>query len=120
VTEQTIMQFFERKRSILPGEDIGRAEEIFRNAMIRSSVRLFWAACWSVPLVAQTQVDLRTQSKSVDFQAAAFTKPFKSGSTLPLTCTQRELFFLISAAPGTNVYGCPNGGWVSEGAGELQ
>src|SRR5665213_2011624 len=85
--------------------------------MIRSSVRLIWTACWSIPLVAQTQVDLRTQSKSVDFQAAPYTKPFKSGSSLPLTCTQGEMFFLISAVPGTNVYGCPNGGWVSEGAG---
>ena len=85
--------------------------------MIRSSVRLIWAACWSIPLAAQTQVDLRTQSKVVDFQAAAFTKPFKSGTVLPLTCTQGEMFFLTSAAPGTNVYGCPNGGWVSEGGG---
>ena len=85
--------------------------------MIRSSVRLIWAVCWSIPLAAQTQVDLRTQSKTVDFQAAPFTKPFKSGSALPLTCTQGEMFFLLTATPGTNVYGCPNGGWVSEGGG---
>ena len=67
--------------------------------------------------MAQTQVDLRTQSKAVDFQAAPYTKPFKSGSALPLTCMQGELFFLLTATPGTNVYGCPNGGWVSEGGG---
>ena len=85
--------------------------------MIRPSVGLFWAAWCCLPLIGQTQVDLRTQSKSVDFQAAAYTKPFKSGAVLPLTCTQAELFFLTSAAPGTNVYGCPNGGWISEGAG---
>jgi hypothetical protein len=85
--------------------------------MIRSSVRLFWAAWCSIPLVGQTQVDLRTQSKDVDFQAATFTKPFKSGAALPVTCTQSELFFLTSAPPGTNVYGCPNGGWVAEGGG---
>jgi len=85
--------------------------------MVRSSVGFIWAVCWSVPLAAQTQVDLRTQSKNVDFQAAAFTKPFKSGTALPMTCTQGEMFFLTSAAPGTNVYGCPNGGWVSEGGG---
>jgi hypothetical protein len=53
----------------------------------------------------------------VDFQAAAFTKPFKSGATLPVTCTQGEMFFLTSAAAGTNIYGCPNGGWVTEGGG---
>lgn len=85
--------------------------------MIRSSVRLIWAVCWGVPLVAQTQVDLRTQSKAVDFQAAPYTKPFKSGAALPVTCTQAEMFFLLTAPPGTNVYGCPNGGWVSEGGG---
>jgi hypothetical protein len=85
--------------------------------MIWSSKRFVWAACWSIPLAAQTQVDLRTQSKAVDFQAAAFTKPFKSGTVLPLTCTQGEMFFLTSATPGTNVYGCPDGGWVSQGGG---
>src|ERR1051326_8635237 len=85
--------------------------------MIRSSVGLFWAACWSIPLAAQTQVDLKTQSKSVDFQAAAFTKPFKSGTVLPLTCTQGEMFFLTTAPAGNNIYGCPNGGWVAEGGG---
>ena len=85
--------------------------------MIRSSVGLFWVALCSIPLAAQTQVDLRTQSKNVDFQAAAFTKPLKSGAVLPFTCTQAELFFLTSASPGTNVYGCPNGSWISEGAG---
>jgi hypothetical protein len=53
----------------------------------------------------------------VDFEAAPYTKPFKTGSVLPVTCTQAEMFFLTSASPGTNVYGCPNGGWVSEGGG---
>ncbi|MBZ5678333.1 MAG: hypothetical protein LAP61_29190 [Acidobacteriia bacterium] len=85
--------------------------------MFRSSVRLIWVAGWSIPLLAQTQIDLRTQSKAVDFHAAPYTKPLKSGSSLPLTCTQGELFFLLTASPGTNVYGCPNGGWVSEGGG---
>ena len=58
--------------------------------MIRSSVRLIWAACWSISLAAQTQVDLRTQSKAVDFQAVPYTKPFKCGSALPPSCTQEE------------------------------
>ena len=34
----------------------------------------------------QTAVDLRTQSKSVDFTSAATTKPFKSGTVLPAAC----------------------------------
>ena len=39
-----------------------------------------------IRLAAQTQVDLRTQSKGVDFTAAQSTKPFKSGGALPATC----------------------------------
>jgi hypothetical protein len=85
--------------------------------MDRTRVGFIWAVCWSIPLGAQTQVDLRTQSKDVDFQAATFTKPFKSGTSLPLTCTPTEMFFLTSAPAGMNVYGCPDGGWVSEGGG---
>ncbi len=81
------------------------------------NVRLFWAVCCGIPLAAQTQVDLRTQSKGVDFQAAPYTKPLKSGSDLPPTCTQGEMYFLFSAAPGTNLFGCPSGAWVAEGTG---
>ena len=59
-----------------------------------------------IRLAAQTQVDLRTQSKGVDFTAAQSTKPFKSGGTLPATCAQGEMFFLTAASAGTNLYGC--------------
>ena len=31
----------------------------------------------------QTQVDLRTQTKSVDFSAATSTRPLKTGTALP-------------------------------------
>jgi hypothetical protein len=65
-----------------------------------------WAIFWGIPLVAQTQVDLRTQSKSVDFQTAPFTKPLKSGTSLPSTCTTAELFYLSTAAAGANIYAC--------------
>ncbi len=55
---------------------------------------------------AQTLVDLRTQSKSVDFSSAASTKPFQSGTVLPANCTTGQMFFNTSAAPGANVFGC--------------
>jgi hypothetical protein len=55
---------------------------------------------------AQTLVDLRTQSKSVDFSAATATKPFKSGTALPATCGIGEAFFLSNAPPGSNWYAC--------------
>jgi len=54
----------------------------------------------------QTLVDLRTQSKSVDFSAANTTKPFKAGTVLPATCTVSEGFFQTNAPAGLNLYGC--------------
>jgi hypothetical protein len=55
---------------------------------------------------AQTLVDLRTQSKSVDFSSAITTKPFKAGSVLPATCGVGEAFFQTTAPAGLNLYGC--------------
>jgi hypothetical protein len=51
-------------------------------------------------------VDLRTQSKSIDFSAANTTKPFKAGAALPATCSVGEAFFQTNAAAGLNLYGC--------------
>ena len=56
--------------------------------------------------VCQTLVDLRTQSKSVDFSAANTTKPFKTGTPLPATCGVGEMFYKSDAPPGANLYGC--------------
>jgi hypothetical protein len=79
------------------------------NIMIRISAiqTIAWfTLAAGIPLAAQTQVDLRTQSKGVDFTAAQSTKPFKSGGALPATCAQGEMFFLTAASAGTNLYGC--------------
>lgn len=55
---------------------------------------------------AQTAIDLRTQSKSVDFSAAGTTKPNKTGITLPATCSIGESFFKSNADIGDNLFGC--------------
>src|SRR5271154_6770339 len=55
---------------------------------------------------AQTLVDLRTQTKSVDFSGATSTKPMQTGSSLPSTCAVGQFFFLTSAPAGSNVYAC--------------
>jgi hypothetical protein len=74
------------------------------------------AGCGS--LLGQTLVDLRTQSKTVDFRTAQSTKPVKSGTTLPPTCVEAEMFFLTSAAAGMNLYACPSANtWVLESGG---
>ena len=53
-----------------------------------------------------TQVDLRYQSKNVDFSGAGATKPFKSGTSLPSVCAVGEMFFKVDAPSGANLYGC--------------
>ena len=53
-----------------------------------------------------TQVDLRLQSRDVDFSAASATKPFRSGTGLPATCGQGEMYYRLDASAGMNVYGC--------------
>jgi hypothetical protein len=55
---------------------------------------------------AQTQVDLRNQTKFVDFGNAQSTRPAKVGTALPAICGVGEQFFLSSAPAGLNVYAC--------------
>lgn len=55
---------------------------------------------------AQTKVDLRTQTKSVDFSNASFTKPVRTATALPVGCSSGELFYLSTANPGYNLYYC--------------
>ena len=54
----------------------------------------------------QTLVDLRTQTKNVDFSSALSTKPFRAGVSLPLTCGVGEAFLNLNALPGQNLYIC--------------
>lgn len=65
---------------------------------------------------AQTQIDLRTQAKSVDFSAATWTKPLKTGTALPATCGIGEVFFQTTAPAGMNFFACtaPNT-WIAQG-----
>lgn len=55
---------------------------------------------------AQTQVDLRTQGKSVDFSNVVSTRPVKTGATLPASCAVGELFFKSNSPAGQNLYAC--------------
>lgn len=64
------------------------------------------ACWWGVSLWGQTVIDLKTQSKAVDFTGAAYTRPVKTGVVLPGTCVIGDLFFKTDAAPGSNVYAC--------------
>ena len=68
--------------------------------------RLCLSAVVGGTLVAQTKVDLGTQSRNIDFSGASFTKPFKSGTALPASCTVGETYFKTNVTAGQNLYGC--------------
>lgn len=55
--------------------------------------------------LAQTRVELSTQSNA-DFSRARATKPAKTGTALPFTCSAGEVFFKLDAAAGQNLYLC--------------
>ncbi|HEY3936883.1 MAG TPA: hypothetical protein VGL97_05610, partial [Bryobacteraceae bacterium] len=60
-----------------------------------------------------TQINLGTQGRNVDFTNALWTRPVKTGASLPATCSSGDLFFNTSAPSGTNLYGCPTANnWV--------
>ena len=58
------------------------------------------------PATGQTQIDLKNQSKHVDFSDATSTKPFRSGTQLPATCSVGEMFFKTDGSAGQNLYAC--------------
>jgi hypothetical protein len=108
------MPYFGRKYRV-PQESIA----VFTgdsNNMIRFLSWFILAA--GIPLVGQTQVDLRTQTRDIEFRNAPFTRPVKTGGALPSTCSQGEMYFLTTAVAGANLYGCsPDNAWSLEAGG---
>ena len=65
----------------------------------------------------QTQIDLRTQGKNIDFSLAARTRPSKTGTLVPAACTIGETFVKTDAAAGKNLYVCTAANvWTVQGA----
>ncbi|MBV8732106.1 MAG: hypothetical protein JO336_20050, partial [Acidobacteriia bacterium] len=83
------------------------------------------AACSLISILlsqaaAQTRVDLRTQTKSVDFSWASSTKPSQTGAVLPATCTIGQTFLNTAAQAGQNLYICTAANtWSVQGANGL-
>jgi hypothetical protein len=66
----------------------------------------------------QTQIDLRTQGKNIDFSLAARTRPSKTGTLLPAVCTIGETFLKTDAVAGKNLYVCTAVNvWTVQGVG---
>ena len=88
------------------------ANRIWRDPEKRKQMN-YWRTVISVLLpgvlaLGQTRIDLSKQSKTVDFSQASFTKPAKTGNSLPSTCSQGEVFFSLasSVAAGQNLFLC--------------
>lgn len=74
---------------------------------MRKSICLWLLVLVSLPPIgAQTLVDLRTQTKNIDFSSALSTKPFQTGTVLPAACSVGATFFNSAAPSGRNLYGC--------------
>jgi hypothetical protein len=70
----------------------------------------------TVSAAGQTQVDLRTQAKDVDFSGASSTKPIQMGAALPSTCAAGQTFLLSNASMGQNLYVCTAASvWTRQG-----
>ena len=84
------------------GRGYGHTSQLTGKALFLWLVVLVSVLCWG----QQTQLDLRTQGKNVDFANATMTRPVKTGTVLPAQCSAGEMFFKTNAAAGANVYGC--------------
>ena len=86
----------------------------------RNMLRTLIAALLGLTAAAQTQIDLPTQAKRVDFTGATSTKPMKTGVALPTTCATGDMFFNTAAAAGSNLYACTaTNTWTPQGRGSL-
>lgn len=80
--------------------------------------RILFAALLAAAADGQTQLSLDSQSKNIDFTKAAFTRPVKTGTVLPSTCSVGDLFFQTSAPAGSNLYGCASANtWTVQSGG---
>jgi hypothetical protein len=94
-------------------ETVGAKGELLGRMLIS---RILPLAMFASSVYGQlTQLDLRLQTRDVDFSGASATKPFKSGTGLPSSCGQGEMYYRLDAAAGMNVYGCTtSNSWTLE------
>lgn len=99
--------------------------EVLRTGTVKHEMRIQLIGLLAIGIgFAQTRIDLKTQSKSVDFSGASSTKPARTGVTLPAACSVGELFFKTDAWGGRNLHTCGQanswseiGGAVNSGCG---
>jgi hypothetical protein len=78
--------------------------------------KLLVMALMGLTAAAQTQIDLATQAKRVDFSNASSTKPLQTGTSLPSACAVGQMFFKTDAPAGANLYACTaTNTWSAQG-----
>lgn len=70
------------------------------------NIHKFLMGLAAIALQAQTTIHLPSQGRNFDFSAASATKPMKTGTALPASCTAGDMFFKTDAPSGSNLYGC--------------
>lgn len=80
--------------------------------------RILLAALLAAAADGQTLLSLDSQTRDVDFTQAAFTRPVKTGTALPSTCSVGDLFFQTNAPAGSNLYACATANtWTAQAGG---
>src|SRR5262249_32376323 len=82
--------------------------------MMNSNVKMKMRTCISAitllgalaPLMAQTQVNLSTQSKAADFGNFTSVRPLPTGTAFPSTCLVGQGFYRTDMPAGQNVFWC--------------
>jgi hypothetical protein len=57
-------------------------------------------------LSGQTLIDIGKQGKNIDFTGAPYTRPVKTGTSLPATCAVGDMFLNLAGTTGNNLYAC--------------
>lgn len=82
--------------------------------------RIILALLCGAAISAQTKLSLRDQAKEVDFSGAVFTRPLKSGTVLPPTCSVGDMYFKTNSTPGSNIHICAaTNTWLAASASSL-
>jgi hypothetical protein len=75
-------------------------------AFIRPALLTIFAFGEFLLASGQTLINLGTQGRNADFTAQPYTRPVKTGTSLPATCTTGDMYFNIAAPAGSNLYAC--------------
>ncbi len=74
--------------------------------LLASVICTLLASLSATGVSGQTLINLSTQGKNVDFTNAPYTRPIKTGTSLPATCTTGDIYLNLAGQVGKNLYAC--------------